>query len=215
MNIIKRRNSSMNNPETTYGSNSTSSEMDPSVTINVGDNNQSNSGLSPNYDNSKRVRRDSSFASLVSEQAHQTLIRARNPAEIVSSFYNDMSWSLMRGFGISVITFLVGVHGPKAWVLPLMGGLTWRPIPYQITNNGDVLLDLGLANEWIPKSDVTFPCKSFFVMVHFYSWLPYYSLSNSIICLCSCSPLFLIILGSTDNCGNHWCGLSSCYICNP
>eukprot|EP00956_Cyclotella_meneghiniana_P009078 scaffold12431_cov94-Cyclotella_meneghiniana.AAC.12 len=147
----------MNNSEISYQSPSDSSEMDPSITINVGDNNESNSVLSSNYDNSKRVRRDSSFASLVSEQAHQTLIRARTPAEIVSYVYNDMSWSILRGFGISILTFFVGVHGPKAWVLPLMGGLTWRPIPYQITNNGDVLLDLGLANELIPKSDVTFP----------------------------------------------------------
>ena len=167
MNITQRRISSMNNSEISYQSPSDSSEMDPSITINVGDNNESNSVLSSNYDNSKRVRRDSSFASLVSEQAHQTLIRARTPAEIVSSVYNDMSWSILRGFGISFLTFFVGVHGPKAWVLPLMGGLTWRPIPYQITNNGDVLLDLGLANELIPKSDVTFPCKSLFVMFIF------------------------------------------------
>ncbi len=44
-----------------------------------------------------------------------------------------------------------------------MGGLTIRPIPYQVTMAGDVLLDLGLANELIPKSEVTFPCE--------YNWL--------------------------------------------
>jgi hypothetical protein len=139
-----------------YGSSINSTNpMDQSIAINV----ENGNGLSPSYDNSKNIRRDSSFASLVSEQAHQTFLRARTPGEIVSSLYNDISWVLMRGLGVSLLTFLVGVHGPKAWILPLMGGLTWRPIPYQVTNAGDVLLDLGLANELILKSEVTFPCK--------------------------------------------------------
>lgn len=77
----------------------------------------------------------------------------------MASFYDDMSWSLLSSFVISLLAFFTGVHGPKAWVLPLMGGLTWRPIPYQITGAGDVLLNLELANELIPKADVTFPCE--------------------------------------------------------
>lgn len=87
------------------------------------------------------------------------LIQTRTPGEIVASFYSDMSWSLFGTFAISLLSFFAGVHGPKAWVLPLMGGLTWRPIPYQVTGAGDVLLNLELANELIPKADVTFPCE--------------------------------------------------------
>jgi len=45
------------------------------------------------------------------------------------------------------------------FVLPLIGGLTVRPIPYQVTAAGDVMLDLALANDLIPKSEVTFPCE--------------------------------------------------------
>jgi hypothetical protein len=162
--IIQRRTSSFPNPpEMCYGSRSDSSNTDTeimnSVAIDVGDNTPNNTLLSPAYDNAKNIHRDSSFASLVSEQAQQTLIQARTPAEIAASFYHDMSWNLFRGLGVSILTFLVGVHGPKAWVLPLMGGLTLRPIPYQVTAAGDVLLDLQLANDLIPKTDVTFPCE--------------------------------------------------------
>lgn len=169
MNIIQRRASSFTNPEMCYGSRSDSTEMNPSVAIDV------DSPINA-YDNAKSMHRDASFASLVSEQAQQTLIQARTPSEIVSSFYNDMSWSLVRSLGVSILTFLVGVHGPKAWVLPLMGGLTWRPIPYQITAAGDVLLDLQLANELIPKADVTFPCEYIGLVVSSFEYFQHISL---------------------------------------
>mmetsp|Transcript_27359 Transcript_27359/g.49693 ORF Transcript_27359/g.49693 Transcript_27359/m.49693 type:complete len:334 (-) Transcript_27359:790-1791(-) len=48
-------------------------------------------------------------------------------------------------------------HSPKSLILPLMGGLTVRPIPFQKTSAGDVLLDLQLANKWIPKEETTIP----------------------------------------------------------
>ncbi|KAL7487600.1 hypothetical protein ACHAW6_013183 [Cyclotella cf. meneghiniana] len=161
---IIQRHSSSSFSKMSYGS-----QIDPvdhSTAINIGPSiNRTGSALSCNeYDNSKNIRRDSSFASLVSEQAQQTLIRARSPHEILSSFHQDMSWALSRGFVASIVAFLVGVHGPKAWFLPLMGGLTMRPIPYQMTNAGDVLLDLGLANELIPKSEVTFPSEKLYFL---------------------------------------------------
>ena len=34
-----------------------------------------------------------------------------------------------------------------------------RPIPYQVTAAGDVILDFALANDMIPKSEVTFRCE--------------------------------------------------------
>lgn len=157
MNTIQRRTTSFTDPEMCYGSRNDSTEptMDQSTSIDI-----DNIPNIPNrYDNLKNIRRELSFASLVSQQAQQALIQARSPAEIISSFYNDMSWDLLRSLALSIIAFYVGVHGPKSWVLPSMGGLTWRPIPYQVTAAGDVLLDLGLANAFIPKADVTFPCK--------------------------------------------------------
>jgi len=60
---------------------------------------------------------------------------------------------------ISLACFYFGVHGPKRFILPLIGGLTMRPIPYQTTQAGDILLDLTLSNEFIEKSDVTFTCE--------------------------------------------------------
>ena len=101
------------------------------------------------YNNNKQLRRDSSLYE-----------QARSPREIISSIRYDISWTLGRDFILSVACFLFGVHGPKELVLPLIGGLTMRPIPYQITAAGDVLLDLNLANDLIPKTDVTFPCES-------------------------------------------------------
>ena len=157
--LTNRRISSFSNMSfLSYGSQHVNPLEPPSTAVDINEN-VSGTFTSNQYDNSKNIRRESSFASLVSEQAQQTLIRVRSPREIVSSFYNDMSWVLFRGFGVSIVTFFVGCAGPKLWVLPLMGGLTMRPIPYQMTNAGDVLLDLELANELIPKADVTFPCK--------------------------------------------------------
>jgi hypothetical protein len=207
MNSIIQRHSSSSFSKMSYGS-----QIDPvdhSTAINiVASINRTGSALSCNeYDNSKNTRRDSSFASLVSEQAQQTLIRARSPHEILSSLHHDMSWALLRGFAASIVAFLVGVHGPKAWFLPLMGGLTMRPIPYQMTNAGDVLLDLGLANELIPKSEVTFPCEcqSFpmlivcIVTASSHGLLHYSSLDNF-----SRKAVLSITLGSTDHSYCDW-----------
>ena len=100
------------------------------------------------YDNMKQLRRDSSLFD-----------DARTPSEIASSIWHDFSWTLARDLVISVVCFLFGVHGPKPLILPLIGGLTMRPIPYQVTAAGDVLLDLPLANDMVPKPDATFNCK--------------------------------------------------------
>lgn len=194
------------------------SQIDPvdhSTAINIGPSiNRTGSALSCNeYDNSKNIRRDSSFASLVSEQAQQTLIRARSPHEILSSFHQDMSWALSRGFVASIVAFLVGVHGPKAWFLPLMGGLTMRPIPYQMTNAGDVLLDLGLANELIPKSEVTFPCEfQSFPMLTFCAIIASNSHHSSFDDF-SRKAVLSITLGSADHSYCDWrCFPSSCIV---
>jgi len=73
-----------------------------------------------------------------------------------------------------MICFLFGVYGPKRFILPAMGGLTIRPIPYQMTAAGDVLLDLNLANDLVPKTDVTFPSeKLWFISL----WLPIFIVS--------------------------------------
>ncbi|KAL7427706.1 hypothetical protein ACHAXH_001683 [Discostella pseudostelligera] len=98
------------------------------------------------YNNCKQLRRGSSLYE-----------QARSPREIISSICNDFSWSLLRDLILSIACFLFGVHGPKIFILPLIGGLTVRPIPYQVTAAGDVMLDLAFANDLIPKSDVTFP----------------------------------------------------------
>lgn len=114
---------------------------------------------SNNYNNSKKLRRD---ASSLYEQA-------RSPAEVILSIYNDLTWSLTREIFFSVACFLFGVHAPKEFILPLMGGLTTRTIPYQVTAAGDVLIDLTLANDLVPKADATFPSeKLWFISL----WLP-------------------------------------------
>lgn len=100
-------------------------------------------------DNSKQLRRDSSLC----EQ------HPRSPVEIMSSIYNDITWSFSRDLMLCWLFYLFGVHGPKKFLLPLMGGLTIRPIPYQVTAAGDVLIDLTLANDLVPKSDAIFYCK--------------------------------------------------------
>lgn len=154
-----RRTTSMSS----YGSNKSDNDQSAAPISSIGSQHIAmSSKQAQEYDNSKHVRGDSSSSSFYYE--HQSLIiSARSPQEIISSFYSDCSWGLLRDLVVSVICFLFGVHGPKKIVLPLMGGLTIRPIPYQVTMAGDVLLDLGLANELIPKSEVTFPCE--------YNWL--------------------------------------------
>ena len=100
------------------------------------------------YDNSKNLRRG----------AESLLDMVKTPSEIVQSL-SDVSFVLLRDLLISVALFFFGVHGPKRFILPLIGGLTMRPIPYQTTQAGDILLDLTLSNEFIDKSDVTFTCE--------------------------------------------------------
>jgi len=100
------------------------------------------------YDNSKNLRRG----------AESLLDMVKTPSEIVQSL-SDVSFVLLRDLLISVALFFFGVHGPKRFILPLIGGLTMRPIPYQTTQAGDILLDLTLSNEFIEKSDVTFTCE--------------------------------------------------------
>lgn len=100
------------------------------------------------YNNCKQLRRDSSLYE-----------QARSPREIISSICNDFSWSLVRDVILSFACCCFGVYGPKTFILPLIGGLTMRPIPYQVTAAGDVILDFALANDMIPKSEVTFRCE--------------------------------------------------------
>jgi hypothetical protein len=100
------------------------------------------------YNNCKQLRRESSLYD-----------QARSPQEMISSIYNDFSWSLGRDLILTFACFLFGVYGPKTMILPLIGGLTMRQIPYQVTAAGDVIVDLALANELIPKSEVTFRCE--------------------------------------------------------
>lgn len=134
------------------------------------------------YDNSKRMRRGDSPS---------LLERARSPAEIVSSVCNDFTWTLARDALVATACFLFGVHGPKQFLLPLMGGLTIRPIPYQVTAAGDVLLDLALANDFIPKTDVTFPSeKLWFISL----WLPI----SAVIFLGAIFPLNALLLPNNN-----------------
>jgi membrane-associated phospholipid phosphatase len=115
------------------------------------------------YDNSKQLRRDSSYSSLYDK----AFVQARSPSEIISSFYENMTLKLVMEAVVSVVFFFVGCYGPK--VFQYNGFLTIRPIPYQVTQAGDVLIDLTLANELIPKSEATFPGpKLWFVSL----WIP-------------------------------------------
>lgn len=116
------------------------------------------------YDNSKQLRRDSSYSSLYDK----AYVQARSPAEIISSFHENVTLKLVIEVIVSVVCFFVGCYGPK--VFQRSGYLNIRPIPYQVTQAGDVLIDLTLANELIPKSEATFPGpKLWFVSV----WIPF------------------------------------------
>jgi len=132
------------------------------------------------YGNSKQLRRYSSLYE-----------QAVSPVEVLSSIYNDFTFSLARDVLLSVVFFIFGVHGPKKFILPLMGGLTMRPIPYQVTAAGDVLLDLTLANDIIPKSDVTFPSeKLWFISL----WLPI----STVVIIGTIFPLILSTLPNNN-----------------
>lgn len=85
--------------------------------------------------------------------------------------YRDVNPMMVRDFVFALICFQFGMRGPTMFVLPLMmgGGMTLRPIPFQVTMAGDVLLDLTLSNVYVSKSDVAFPSERlFFISL----WLP-------------------------------------------
>ena len=111
----------------------------------------SSAGETIAYDNSKQVRKVSSYSSLYDK----AFVQARSPAEIISSFYENMSFKLAIEATVSVLFFFFGCYAPK--VFQYNGFLNIRPIPYQVTQAGDVIIDLTLANELVPKSDATFP----------------------------------------------------------
>ncbi|KAL7544071.1 hypothetical protein ACHAXR_013575 [Thalassiosira sp. AJA248-18] len=139
-------------------------------------------------DNSKQLRRESSLYE-----------QFRSPSEILSSIYNDITWPLARDLILSIVCFHFGVHGPKKFILPLIG-LTMRPIPYQVTAVGDVLLDLTLANEIVGKSDVTFPSeKLWFISL----WLPI----SAVVFLGSVFPLIVSTLPNNNPLHNIHAGV--------
>mmetsp|Transcript_26690 Transcript_26690/g.41877 ORF Transcript_26690/g.41877 Transcript_26690/m.41877 type:complete len:343 (+) Transcript_26690:64-1092(+) len=135
------------------------------------------------YDNSKQLRRDTSFSSLYDK----TFVQARTPKEIISSFYENMTLKLVTEVVASISLFFVGCYLPK--VFQYNGFLNIRPIPYQVTQAGDVIIDLTLNNELIPKSEATFPGpKLWFVSL----WIPF----------CACvilGAVFPLVLSTLPN----------------
>ncbi len=109
--------------------------------------------MNKSYDNSKQIRRMES-----SSMYEQALTKSRSPTEIISSFYKDSSWPLIKECIVSLVVFFIGSYVPKNVMLPITG-VNQRPIPYQLTQAGDVMLDLTLANEMVSSVDVVFPCK--------------------------------------------------------
>jgi membrane-associated phospholipid phosphatase len=117
------------------------------------------------YDNSKQLRRESSYASLYDH----VFVQARSPREIISSFHEDLTLQLATEAFVSFLFFLVGCYMPK--VFQHNSFLTIRPIPYQVTQAGDVIQDLTLANELVAKSDATFSGpKLWFLSL----WVPFF-----------------------------------------
>ena len=100
------------------------------------------------YSNSKLRRLDSS----------SFYEQAQSPAAIISSIYKDLNWVMTRDLVISAIWFYFGVYSWKSYIAE-HGWLRIRPIPYQLTQAGDVLLDLTLTNDLVEKSDQIFPCE--------------------------------------------------------
>ena len=135
------------------------------------------------YDNSKQLRRESSFSSLYD----QVYVKARSPSEIMSSFYEEgMSLKLVAEATVSILFFFFGCYAPK--VFQYNGYLNIRPIPYQVTQAGDVLLDLTLSNELIPKSEATFPgWKLWFVSL----WVPF--------CVVAVGAIFPLVISTLPN----------------
>ena len=131
------------------------------------------------YDNSKRPRsglvfgNSSSYSpspsppsSSLSSSFLTLREQIRYPGEVLTSMHRDVNPMMVRDFVFALICFQFGMRGPTMFVLPLMmgGGMTLRPIPFQVTMAGDVLLDLTLSNVYVSKSDVTFPCESLYII---------------------------------------------------
>ena len=125
------------------------------------------------YDNSKKQRPRGRYlveSSSISSSSYS--VHVRSPREVLTSMYNDVTMTMLLEFFASVSCFEFGVRGPTLFVLPLMGGMTMRDVPYQTTAAGDVLLDLSLTNEYVPKSDVAFPCE-FLLFLFTSRWLSF------------------------------------------
>jgi hypothetical protein len=100
-------------------------------------------------------------AFVLDQRRHNRAIVILSPREVLSSIHNDMTTRMIVEFVLCLAIFQFGLRGPSLVVLPMfMGGMmTMRNIPYQLTMAGDVLLDLTLNNEYLPKTDVIFPCE--------------------------------------------------------
>lgn len=67
-----------------------------------------------------------------------------------------VSRELLASFGM----FFMGWYGPKYVFVPvLLGGITQRPIPFQLTSTGDVILDFNLSYPFVPSDKVIISCK--------------------------------------------------------
>jgi len=84
--------------------------------------------------------------------------QVNSPSTIISSIYKDLNWTLTRDLVLSAIWFYIGAYSWKAYIAE-HGWLRIRPIPYQVTQAGDVLLDLTLTNDLVEKLDQIFPCE--------------------------------------------------------
>ncbi len=68
--------------------------------------------------------------------------------------YIDSKSILLRELIYCLGAFCFGVYSPVSFFRPIFG-VNMRPIPYQVLNSGDVVLDLGLKHELV--EDVTIP----------------------------------------------------------
>ncbi|KAL3822606.1 hypothetical protein ACHAXA_006391 [Cyclostephanos tholiformis] len=110
-------------------------------------------------------------AFVLDQRRHNRAIVILSPREVLSSIHNDMTTRMIVEFVLCLAIFQFGLRGPSLVVLPMfMGGMmTMRNIPYQLTMAGDVLLDLTLNNEYLPKTDVIFPSDRLWLIS---LWIP-------------------------------------------
>lgn len=148
------------------------------------------------YDNSKRPRSGQWFGGDI-----------RYPGEVLSSMSRDVTTIMVRDFVFALFCFQFGMRGPTMFVLPLImgGSMTMRPIPFQVTRAGDVLLDLTLSNEYVPKSDVTFPCESFYTYSIFI-YLVVVSFALDMSCIVGPPPRHLSVTPSSSQKRPHSSG---------